>query len=55
MNAWRQFPREDPDLPAELVPGDWPRPAAHALFYDIYHGLAPMAEVRVAQVVAGAA
>jgi phenylacetic acid degradation operon negative regulatory protein len=55
MNAWRQFPREDPDLPAEFMPADWPRPAAHELFHEIYHGLAPMAEVRVAQVVAGSA
>jgi phenylacetic acid degradation operon negative regulatory protein len=55
MNAWRHFPREDPDLPAEFMPADWPRPAAHELFHDIYDGLGPMAEVRVAQVVAGAA
>jgi phenylacetic acid degradation operon negative regulatory protein len=52
MNAWRNFPLEDPDLPAELVPADWPRPAAHELFHAIYDGLAPMAEVRVAQLVA---
>jgi len=54
MNAWRDFPREDPDLPAEFMPADWPRPAAHGLFHDIYDGLGPMAEVRVAQLVAEA-
>ncbi|HZD69217.1 MAG TPA: PaaX family transcriptional regulator C-terminal domain-containing protein [Actinomycetes bacterium] len=51
MNAWRQFPREDPDLPAEFMPADWPRPAAHELFHEIYHRLGPVAEVRVAQLV----
>jgi phenylacetic acid degradation operon negative regulatory protein len=54
MSNWRRFPREDPDLPAEFMPPDWPRPVAHELFHDIYGGLGPMAEVRVAQLVAEA-
>lgn len=54
MSGWRHFPREDPDLPAEFMPPDWPRPAAHELFHHLYHGLGPMAEVRVAQLVAAA-
>jgi phenylacetic acid degradation operon negative regulatory protein len=32
VHAWRKFPFLDPDLPAELLPGDWPRRRAHALF-----------------------
>ncbi len=51
MSGWRHFPREDPDLPAEFMPPDWPRPAAHELFHQIYDGLGPMAKVRVAQLV----
>lgn len=32
VHAWRRFPFLDPDLPAELLPPDWPRERAHALF-----------------------
>jgi phenylacetic acid degradation operon negative regulatory protein len=32
VHAWRRFPFLDPDLPAELLPGRWPRQAAHELF-----------------------
>ena len=32
VHAWRRFPFLDPDLPAELLPGDWPRRRAHELF-----------------------
>jgi phenylacetic acid degradation operon negative regulatory protein len=34
VHAWRKFPFLDPDLPAELLPGDWPRRRAHELFVD---------------------
>lgn len=34
VHAWRRFPFLDPDLPAELLPADWPRQRAHALFVD---------------------
>lgn len=34
VHAWRRFPFLDPDLPAELLPSDWPRERAHALFVD---------------------
>jgi phenylacetic acid degradation operon negative regulatory protein len=30
--AYRQFPFRDPDLPADLLPVDWPGPVAHRLF-----------------------
>ena len=32
VHAWRKFPFLDPDLPAELLPADWPRRRAHELF-----------------------
>ncbi len=32
VQEWRRFPFLDPALPPELLPGDWPAPAAAALF-----------------------
>ena len=32
VHAWRKFPFLDPDLPAELLPGGWPRRRAFELF-----------------------
>jgi len=32
VHAWRKFPFLDPDLPAELLPADWPRRQAFELF-----------------------
>ena len=32
VHAWRKFPFLDPDLPAELLPAEWPRRQAHSLF-----------------------
>lgn len=32
VHAWRKFPFLDPDLPTDLLPADWPRGRAHALF-----------------------
>lgn len=34
VHAWRRFPFLDPDLPPSLLPRDWPRDRAHALFVD---------------------
>lgn len=34
VHAWRKFPFLDPDLPAELLPADWPRQQAHRLFAE---------------------
>jgi phenylacetic acid degradation operon negative regulatory protein len=34
VHAWRKFPFLDPDLPAELLPRQWPRGRAHDLFHD---------------------
>lgn len=46
MDAWRAFPRLDPDLPDSLLPGDWPRSKAKDLFSETYEGLAPAARAR---------
>jgi phenylacetic acid degradation operon negative regulatory protein len=53
MDAWRSFPREDPDLPAEFLPGDWPRARARTLFLAAYEALAPIAEQRFRAIVLG--
>lgn len=51
MDAWRNFPNLDPELPADLLPPRWPRAAARELFIELYDGLAWLAEKRVVQVV----
>jgi phenylacetic acid degradation operon negative regulatory protein len=33
LRAWRRFPFSDPQLPAELLPQDWPGPLAAAEFH----------------------
>lgn len=52
MDVWRRFPGLDPDLPAELLPPDWPRRRAHDAFAGLYDALGPVAEMRVKQVLA---
>ena len=51
MDEWRRFPREDPELPDELLPPDWPRRDARELFHDLFRELGPGAERRVAEIV----
>lgn len=51
MDTWRHFPNLDPELPSELLPPDWPRQRAHALFGELYDALGPLAEIRVRQVI----
>lgn len=52
MYAWPHFPSLDPELPAELLPADWPRSCAHEVFAELYDSLGPLAETRVRQIVA---
>lgn len=47
MDAWRTFPRREPDLPAEHLPPGWPLPRARALFTQVYEALRPSAEARL--------
>jgi phenylacetic acid degradation operon negative regulatory protein len=51
MDEWRKFPRADPDLPDAFLPADWPRREARALFAELFRGLGPAAEKRVAEIV----
>ena len=52
MDEWRAFPGLDPDLPAELLPGGWPRVQARELFIGCYDLLGPLAAQRVRQIIA---
>lgn len=52
MDAWRQFPKLDPELPTELLPAQWPRTAAREIFAELYDNLGPLAVVRVQQIFA---
>lgn len=36
VQDYRKFPFSDPDLPAELLPADWPGSGAHELFLKLY-------------------
>ncbi|WP_432574783.1 PaaX family transcriptional regulator [Kineococcus sp. SYSU DK005] len=49
---WRRFPETDPDLPQALLPADWPRQRAQAVFVSIYDRLGPPAEARFREVLA---
>jgi phenylacetic acid degradation operon negative regulatory protein len=47
MDAWRAFPRQDPDLPYPFLPPDWPRARSREIFLEVYDGLGPLARMRV--------
>jgi phenylacetic acid degradation operon negative regulatory protein len=49
---WFVIANTDPDLPAELLPSDWPRMAARKLFVEVVDSLAPVAEQRVRDIFA---
>ncbi len=44
VHQWRRFPFLDPDLPAELLPADWPGPDAVQRFSELRAALRPAAE-----------
>lgn len=52
MDSWRSIVRQDPDLPDELLPVDWPRARARAIFAGLYDDLGPLAEARCRQIIA---
>ena len=52
MDSWRQFLGDEPDLPADLLPEDWPRARMRELFIELYDSLAPVAKARCQQIVA---
>jgi phenylacetic acid degradation operon negative regulatory protein len=47
MDAYRQFPIVDPELPIELMPANWPRAQAREVFVAVYDGLAAPAQEHV--------
>lgn len=51
-NDWLAFRLADPELPAELLPDDWPRKRAREVFLALYDALGPAAAQRVRDVVA---
>jgi phenylacetic acid degradation operon negative regulatory protein len=51
MDSWRNFLGVEPDLPAELLPDDWPRSKMRELFVELYLSLAMVAKVRCEQIV----
>jgi phenylacetic acid degradation operon negative regulatory protein len=53
MYSWLHFPSLDPELPAELLPPDWPRDRAYRIFAELYDSLGPLAEARFRHIVAG--
>jgi phenylacetic acid degradation operon negative regulatory protein len=52
MDEWRTFLGVEPDLPAQLLPADWPRAKTRTLFLELYDSLAPVAKARCQQIVA---
>ena len=48
--GYRHFPFRDPDLPAELLPADWPGGRAHELFAAAHEALAAPADAFVTAV-----
>ncbi|WP_159709026.1 PaaX family transcriptional regulator C-terminal domain-containing protein [Arthrobacter sp. 18067] len=47
MDAWRVFPRIDPDLPELLLPAEWPRAQARTCFMEAWTLLRDAAELRL--------
>lgn len=47
---WFVIATTDPDLPAELLPDDWPRNEAHAIYADLFDRLGHQAADRVRHV-----
>jgi phenylacetic acid degradation operon negative regulatory protein len=51
-DSWRELVSIDPELPANLLPGEWPGHRAQSVFAQIYDSLGPLAELRVRQLLA---
>ena len=52
MDRWRNFLGAEPDLPAELLPANWPRSQMRQLFFELYDSLGPVARARCHQIFA---
>ncbi|KLU08357.1 hypothetical protein ABL57_18370 [Kocuria sp. SM24M-10] len=51
MNVWRAFPKVDPGLPESMLPPEWPRQRARAIFERLYLELSSPAQRRIREVV----
>jgi phenylacetic acid degradation operon negative regulatory protein len=51
MSSWRSYLGIEPDLPAELLPEDWPRANMRKLAFELYNSLAPVARARCQQII----
>jgi phenylacetic acid degradation operon negative regulatory protein len=47
MDEWRSFPWDDPGMPYELLPADWPLLRARETFVEVYKATAPLVERHV--------
>lgn len=52
VNKWLTFRTEDPEIPLDILPEDWPRQEAHRVFLAVYDRLGPEAEYHFREVVA---
>jgi phenylacetic acid degradation operon negative regulatory protein len=52
MDCWRRFAVTDPDLPAHLLPPEWPRNEARELMLEVHGALGEPAVARLADIVA---
>ncbi|WP_403022107.1 PaaX family transcriptional regulator C-terminal domain-containing protein [Salinibacterium sp. GXW1014] len=51
LASWSEIARTDPDLPAELLPEDWPRTRTRELFFELWEGLGQIALHRLREIV----
>jgi phenylacetic acid degradation operon negative regulatory protein len=51
MDTWREFADVDPDLPDALLPADWPRAQARAVFTELDEALRPLALRRLLELI----
>jgi phenylacetic acid degradation operon negative regulatory protein len=51
-DGWRELVSIDPELPANLLPAQWPGRKARSVYAGIYDSLGPLAEARVRQLLA---
>jgi phenylacetic acid degradation operon negative regulatory protein len=54
VHEWRRFPFLDAEIPAELLPADWPAPRAKALFDERHGAWSPAARSHFAELERGA-
>lgn len=52
VDDWRRLVRDDPDLPVDFLPDDFPRPMARARFLSTYEALDAPAQERFEELVA---